>query len=74
MKAFGLLAALEIEEALQKEHQVQLKRLTSFKLSGKINTLYTLESENDLNQLPMNAIPIGGGSNIMINQYKGAIN
>ena len=51
----------------QKQTDVPIKRLTSFKQTGHIGALITIETPEDLDQLPDTFSMIGGGSNILIN-------
>lgn len=46
---------------------MSIRRLTSFNQSGEVPEVITIESEADLTNLPEAYIPIGGGSNILIN-------
>jgi len=48
------------------DSDVQLSRLTSFKLQGSVKTVLTIEKESDLEHVPDSFFIIGGGSNIVI--------
>ena len=52
---------------IKRQENAPIRRLTSFNQSGNVSELFTIDSPEDLDQLPDNAIPIGGGSNILIN-------
>ena len=43
-----------------------LNRLTSFKLHGEIESVYVIESEDDLYQLPDQYKVLGAGSNVIV--------